>query len=384
MIRLDYLILGYTVFTVEKKDVKEAARLFLKHGIGVSFDENVFVASSLKTRKIEKIIATRVKYAKSDLRGLGGFLYKNRNRVGIFAALACTLFVLIFSSDFVWDVRIEGCESEDMALIEKELLDSGFGVGTRWSRTDMSRVEIEVLSNSQYVSWLNINRRGSVAYVKVAKKEQHEEQVEKVGYSNVVASCDAVIEEITVVHGTAAVQVGDSVKKGDLLISGVVSTESGTAYCYAEGIILGRVSDKIEVSIDKTRNIKVQKNKELTRCDLKILNFSANIFNSYRNLSSECDIIEKKEELRLFGVEVPISLTRRYAVSYVAESVQLTSEEMAEEASKRLADLLDARLRDATLLKIRTAGEFSENSYAMYSSFICLEKIGVDLPFEIK
>ena len=45
-------------------------------------------------------------------------------------------------------------------------------------------------------------------------------------HSNIVASVDCVIDEVTVVKGVSLVKPGDVVKKGDLLISGVTMDEN--------------------------------------------------------------------------------------------------------------------------------------------------------------
>ena len=43
------------------------------------------------------------------------------------------------------------------------------------------------------------------------------------------------------------VKVGDVVKKGDLLISGVLPLELGGGFCTAQGEVKGRVADRVEV-----------------------------------------------------------------------------------------------------------------------------------------
>jgi len=384
MIRLDYFILGYVIYTVSDEDVGLAAELFLKKGISVRFSKNTFTVGVKASKKIDEVLGTRVKFSKTEILGFGGFLKRNRKRFGIFFALACTAFLFLVSGNLVWDVRIEGCENDKAELIEKELADCGFSVGSSWSGADTSKIEVEMLSKSEYVSWLNINRRGTVAYVTVVEKEVHKSEEEKVGYSNVVASCDAVIEEITVVHGIAAVKAGDSVKKGDLLISGVIPTELGGGFCYAEGIVIGRISDSVEVSVSASREIKNPQKSKLSGCTVKIFGFSVNIFNSCRNLPEEYDIINKNNNFCIFGAELPISLSKSYVVPYTISETQLSHEEMAEEASAKMTKELSERLASSTLIRIRTDGQFSENIYTMISNFVCLEEIGADLPFEVQ
>lgn len=384
MLRLDYLILGYIIYTVEEEDVGRAAELFLKNGISVRFIKNTFITGVKASSKIDKVLSTRVNFSKTKILGFGGFLYENRKRFGIFFAMICTAIIFFISSNLVWDIRIEGCENYTPEMIEKELSDCGFSVGSTWSATDTSKIEVEMLSKSEYVSWLNINRRGSVAYVTVVEKEVHKSEPEKVGYANVVASCDAVIEEITVIHGIATVKAGDSVKKGDLLISGVIPTELGGGFCYAEGIVKGRISDSIEVKVADTRDVKKPQKAKLSRCSIKIFGFSVNIFNSYRNLPCEYDIIDNNKNFSAFGRELPISLSKIYSVPYTVSKERLSSEEMAEEAASKMTKELSERLVASTLVRIRTEGQFYENNYTMISNFVCIEEIGADLPFEVQ
>ena len=58
-------------------------------------------------------------------------------------------------------------------------------------------------------------------------------------YANIVADCDGVVEEVNVVEGQAAVFPGQLVRKGQVLISGVVDGKDGEfRYEYAEGEVM--------------------------------------------------------------------------------------------------------------------------------------------------
>lgn len=383
MISLSQYLLGYKIFTVKEEDVGAVAEIFLKHGIGVKFKKNTFRADAIKSKKIEALLFECVEYSVSDLRGFGGFLYKNRKRYGVMIAALISVILFLVSSDRVWDVRIEGCDKSYAEEILADLDSVGFHIGSSWSDTDLSEVENEFLAKSTAVAWLNINRRGTVAYVTVLEKEVHGQEV-KEGYSNVVAACDAVIEEISVVRGVACVKVGDSVKKGDLLISGVLPEEQGGGFCYAEGEIFGRVSESISVSVDEYKIKKTEKNSEIARLDIKIFGFSLNIFNLYRNSDSTCDIIDTEKSFSLFGKKLPLSILKSSAVYTASVESRLSEDEMVFEASRQTSDLLAQSLDGATLLKIKTDGGFSDGKYTMVSEYVCVRQIGRDLPFEVK
>ena len=382
MMRIDYLLFGYRIFTVAGDDIAKAADILLKNGVSVRFKGNRFVAPERKARKIESLLGARIDYSKTEILGFYGFIRRNRRRYGIFTAIILTFLLLVFCSDRVWDIRIEGCGAELAEKIENELSECGFSVGAKWSDADTSRIEVDMLSSSESVSWLNINRRGTVAYVSVIEKVSHEEPPKKEGFSNVVASCDAVIEEITVIRGVATVKPGDSVKKGDLLISGVLPGEIGGGFCYADGVVIGRISDSVEVTVSNMREVKELNKPEISSLYVKIFGFSLKIFKINKKINLECDIIDKKDTVTVFDKELPISVCKKYAVPYEIKSILLTAEEMTEEATLKMSEALNKRLANATLVRISTDGGFSDSAYNMISSFVCLEEIGTDLPFK--
>lgn len=383
MIRPDLFLLGYRVFTVKKENVGLAAEILLKSNVSVKFVDNKFVASERKSRKITKLLAPRVEFSQSELLGMFGFVLNNRRRWGVFLALCLTALMFFFFGGRVWDVRIDGCSDEAKEKITDELAECGFAVGTRWSKISLSDVEVNFLSDSDVASWVNINRRGTVAYVTVIEKISHPLPEQKTGYANVVATADAVIEEITVMKGVAAVKAGDVVKKGDLLISGIISNEFGTEFCYAEGTVIGRISDSLSLTVSDTEIKKQEKEKRLTKFTLKFFNFPLNILNTSRNSGNECDIIEEKKTFTVLGKGLPFYVYKQYSVEYESVSVKLSAAEMSTVAAEKMSSALEKKLANATLVRIRTEGSFSENSYTVKSSVVYLEKIGEDLSFDL-
>jgi len=384
MIRADLLLFGYRVFTVQKEDVTKVATILLKGGISVRFRGPSFIAGEKKSKKIEALLGTRVKFYKSELMGFSGFLLKNRKSWGIMSALVSCIVIFLFGYNRVWDVRVDGCSKENEERVIDELEKCGFSTGASWSGNTLSEVEVDFLKSSEIASWVNINRRGTVAYVTVIEKVSHPASEEKRGYSNVVAEFDAVIEEITVTKGVAAVKVGDSVKKGDLLISGIVTNEFETEFCYAEGTVVGRVSDAFSYTISDTETKTEEKERRLCSVSLKIFNFSLNIFNRTRNCGDGCDIIDTVDKISLFGKRLPFAVHKRYAVDYESVLRKLDAQEMTLKAADGMTKLLDEKLGDATLIRIRTEGNFSANSYTLKSSVVYLSIIGADREFSVE
>ncbi len=375
-------LFGYRIFSFENCG-EEVLNILLSGGMPVLMKEGKICVRVGKIRKMQNLLGTRVKFKMSDMRGIGGFIYNHRHSWGAVIALVLSTLLFIFSSMLVWDVRIEGEDVDDSAVLG-ELSACGLYPGRLWASIDRSRIELQMLERSDEVSWLNINRRGGVAYVKVMKKEVHDVTEPDVGYASIVAVTDAVIEEISVVSGVALVKVGDSVKAGDVLISGIIESETGVEFCRASGRVIGRVSDSIRVEIPRMTDEKVYHSEKTEEIRLNIFNFSAKIFKLYGNSHESCDIIEETKELMLpSNKKMPVSLTVERILSYTVRERRMSDGEMTSAASDATAAMLGERLRAAELLRISTSGEFKEGMYVMDTGFVCAEQIGEPLPLSL-
>ncbi len=372
MIRIDYLLFGYRKLTVEEKDVSRAATLLLKAGVNAKFVNNSFHFSERKRKEILNLLRTRVEFCESELLGFGGFLHKHRHKYGVFISLIIFCVTLGVCSNVVWDVRVEGASENNVPEILSELKSAGLGTGDIWSKINKNEVENKFLSISENAAWVNINRRGTVAYVKVIDKISYEEEKKPTGYANIVATSDAIIEEITVTKGVAAVKKGDSVKKGDILISGILPGD----FCYAEGSIVGRVFEKIEVAAPLKTTKKVVSDKKLYTSALTFFDFEINIYKYGGKMPSEYDIITEEKEFSLFGKRLPIKRTKTYFTPTFTEQHSLTQQEAVLFAKEKMTKELERTLNNSTLLRIKTEGEFIDGVYYMRANITCSRQIG--------
>ena len=167
------------------------------------------------------------------------------------------------------------------------------------------------MASTDGLSWININRRGSVAYIKVMEKENNENlpTEEDMKYCNIVAEKDCVSEEITVTRGRALVKVGDAVKKGEISVLGIGPDETGGKFCAAEATVIGRVNESVKAYIDRKNEIKSYDEGKLCAFSINLFKNSINIFKKYGNLTKECAIIEDEIEYTLpGGKNLPFSL----------------------------------------------------------------------------
>ncbi len=365
MVRADLFLLGYFIISIAPEDKRLVSDIFLKRGISVSFRrDNSFVIPYRQKKRIAELLSGKVSYEISKPLGLYGSLICNKKRYGVFLGLISVLFLYILSSRIVWDIRIEGEYEGDESEILAELSEAGLSVGKVWSRIDTSEIEMKVLDISDSIGWLNINRRGTVAYVVISEKELHEPDVKPEGYANIVAARDCVIEEIIVKSGYATVKKGESVRKGEVLISGVIPTELGGGFCYAEGEVIGSYPERIDISVAEQKDEKRYGERELSESTVNFFGITINIFKKTRQSEELCDIIKEKEQLTLVK-RLPVTVEKTYSVPYETESVPLSKEEMTALASKKLAEALTEFLKDKEAKRLITSGEFFEGGYRM-------------------
>ncbi len=387
MVRIDCLIFGYRKIKISPDDLHILTSLLIRSSIPSRINsDGTIIVRERDFSKFQKILLGRVNFDASDPLGLYGKWLCLKHKISIVLSVFIAAFILIILSSIVWDVRIEGNENITDSEIMVMLSESGIEVGSFWCKVDKSRVESVLLNNEDRIAWVNINRRGVVAYVSLIEKENtHLPDNEKNGgYCNIIATEDSVIEEISVTRGTAMVKPGDTVKAGDILIAGVISAEGG-AFCHAEGKIIGRINETICVEVSRGYEKKTEIGNKPYSCDLKIFNFSLNIFKRYRNLTKECDIIDHEKAYSLLGrYRLPFSLNLKYIPEYTVEMAEYSDEEIVFVAQERLNSLTVSRLVNSDLVSIRTYGNFIEEGYSMRSDIIYHKDIGQKSYFDVR
>ena len=383
--KLDNFIFGYRKISVCEDDTARATSLLLNTGINArveSFGE-IFVRER-DFPKCKKALGGRIRYTESEILGFPRKCLDIRCKIGVFVGIIISVLLAIYFSGIVWDVRIEGNTSIPDTAITEALEDAGFHVGSSWRRSDFSKIENKALSGCDGISWININRRGTVAYVSVMEKgpSDKEDGVVHSKYANIIATEDCVIEEIRVVRGVAEVKVGDVVKKGDLLISGLLPDSANGELCYAEGSVVGRVGDSIEVVTERKYSKSVPKKKMLNKISVKILNFSINIFKNSRNLTGEYDIIKDIDGFSIFGGKrLPFEIATEYSVVRELTEHSYSDKELVEITSLRLTEALSSLLSSSDLLRIKTTGAFTDTGYSMRADLVYLKEISTVLEF---
>ena len=318
-------------------------------------------------------------------KGLFEIFKKVCRRPGIIAGMIFSVLILYFSSTHLWDVRISGNVATDDDMILERLQSLGIGVGTKISDIQTDRITVEFLSDCEDISYITLNIRGNVAYVDVIEsiKEEKNAQNERVG-ANVVARCDAIIEDVIIIAGRGTVTKGSVVRKGDILISGIGTGINTTGIKYAKGEVLGRVNHNFRVEIPLNNTKKNYIDEKNLGYNINFFGFSLNIFKYSGNLPEFYDTIESKEQLSLFGkIDLPIYISKSTALEYNISDIVLPETDAVALAYRRLNSEIAATLSGSMVVSKSTEGHFEDGKFIINSNVISIEDISETLEFNI-
>ena len=155
--------------------------------------------------------------------GFPGYLLRYRKRQAFFAAFFLCLWLNWFASLHLWEIQIENNLYYTDDQILSCLKEYGILKGIRKSKVDCEAIEQELRDTFERISWSAVSVEGTVLKVNVAENYGTLEAViadAKPG--DLVAETDGVVKTLVVRKGIAQVKPGDSVTRGQVLISGSV------------------------------------------------------------------------------------------------------------------------------------------------------------------
>ena len=203
--------------------------------------------------------------------GLPFFLYRNRKRKLSLAGFLLFFIFLYSMSLFLWDIEFEGNRryTRDTLMDFLNSLDISYGMMTR--NISCEDLEESIRMEFPEITWVSAQVSGTRLLVKIKENEVLSEIPQKDDSPcDIVAEKPGVITGMIVRSGTPAVQIGDQVEAGQVLVSGVLTitddSETAVAYHYvhADAKITGMSFASLETSFPACRRIEAYTGKKKT------------------------------------------------------------------------------------------------------------------------
>ncbi len=301
--------------------------------------------------------------------------------VGFFLGLA----LLVTASRVVWDIRISGNEAVSDRAIEEALAACGFSVGSSFEGFRADVLENRVLLYDDRLSWLSVNRRGTVAYVEVRETARVPLDEDTDTPADIVAATGGIIERIELEEGNVRVMAGQIVGKGDVLVSGLWDSDRyGLRYTHAKARVYARTVHEWTVTIPLAYEQKVYSTGAGDTLEgvyqEKSLNFfgkTVKFSKKTGNVGGFCDTIESERSWGLLsGVGFPLSVRTVWYLPYTVETVTRTYAEAEELAYFELARRIGELPGGAELLGKTITTSRGTEAFILTCTLTCIEDIG--------
>jgi similar to stage IV sporulation protein len=226
--RIWQFLSGYVMIRVEGLSLERFLNLATAEGIGVrrvrrvSYTVLKAEVTARGYRRLVRIVPEKYALTAEKQGGMPFLLRRLTLRTALLIGLAIVAAGLLAASMFVWDVRVDGLEYREAKALKQELAGMGIAPGYWKGGIDEEGAGTALLIAHKEIAWIDIRVEGVVALVKVVSADLAPEVYDENTPQSIIATKDALIESVTPLAGRASVKEGDTVRAGDVLISGLV------------------------------------------------------------------------------------------------------------------------------------------------------------------
>jgi len=162
-----------------------------------------------------------------DSKGVMHEVKKYKNRFSLYIGAFIMTVIMLLLCNTVCVITIKGNNRIPENLISQQLSECGLSKGIFSGLIDTKSVQKKMLAKNSDLSWIGISISGAKAEVEVVEKVPKPYIIPKDMPANIVASKDGIIESLVVKDGFPVVSKGDTVRKGQMLVSGVNESKQG-------------------------------------------------------------------------------------------------------------------------------------------------------------
>jgi similar to stage IV sporulation protein len=273
-------------------------------------------------------------------------------------------------------ISVEGADIIPEQRIIEEINQAGIRFMSSRRAIRSESVKNDLLENLPQLQWVGINTYGCRAIIKVRERSQTAIQQETHQISSIVAARDGVVRNILVERGTAQYQVGQVVRKGQLLVSGYTDC----------GIYLQGTRAKAEIFADTVRKVSINLPCEYTvRSDCTDVRkkysviIGKNRINLYKGSGISgvtcAKIYEEKYITLPGGFVLPLGIGVEKIYDYQTESQIISYDQQV--LSEIASSYMKRELQAGRIISSDVLFECDETNCSLTEIFYCHEMIGV-------
>lgn len=304
--------------------------------------KKLIIVISLDDYNKLKKIKTSYKFYIIDSYGVIKIKYLCKKYLFFLICIFLGICLNIFLSKLIFDVEVIHSDKYIRELVYNNLKEKGiYKYKFKVSYLEKEKIIKEILrKETDDIEWLEIEEIGTKYIVKVEQRKKNKEE-EVCSARNIVARKDAFILEIHADIGEVVKKKYDYVKKGDIVISGIIhNKEEEVSKRCATGKIYGEVWYKVNLEIPIFYKEEIITGKDRNSLEINFLNKNISFFNDFKTY-------KKNSEFLIGSSLLPISLNfTKYLETNVKEyeySLSNVDNYALELASKKIKTKLGTR-----------------------------------------
>lgn len=288
--------------------------------------------------------------------GFPFFLKRYEKRKLFFISLLFCAVLLKVYSLFIWDIHFEGNQKwPDETL--SEFLDSK-GVAPFMLKSSVSCADIVKDIRKEYndIVWVSASIDGSRLKVQIKENEdtfKEETDVSQEEHpTDLVAETDGVITEIVTRSGVPQVHVGDTVKAGDILVSGRIEVKNdsgevvGYQYQKSDADVFADTQVEYSDSMPLTWQDKVYDGRKRYKWYVRLFDWTISA-GTVKSSFEHSELTSSETQLKIGeNFYLPVSFGFKRAKSYDFQEKEYTQDEIREKLSlnfRRFCDELEEK-----------------------------------------
>lgn len=335
-----------------------------------------------KLRTLSRETDCKISFLKRE--GFPFFLKKLLGNSGVMVGALLFVIVILFLSNIIWKIEIEGAHPETEHKIRQQLTKMGVKVGTlQFFVDDVESIQRKLTDRIEELTWIGVELDGTIYHFKVVEKEEPEiKQAE--GTQNLVAKKKAVIVDMFVEEGQTAVKVNDYVEPGQLLVSGVIGKEGEEKAVAAKGKIFGETWYISEVKLPVKSPIYGLTGNKQQQHVLKFPSWTLPIWGSFKKEYSDYKLEKNEHNVYFLQWKLPVSYVKKIYMER-EKVTRIYSNEEAIKIAKELArkDIKVSLDGDAKIKGEKVLHQAIENGKVIIKiHFQVIENIAVGQPFK--
>ncbi|PPA71452.1 sporulation protein YqfD [Jeotgalibacillus proteolyticus] len=278
------------------------------HGITSSGDNEVqFYLSYQSLQTLRKAVFKTG--CKIHLKRGQGLIYEIENLFNFKSFIVWLLVAIVLvmgSTRFLWAIELEGATPETRQEVGEALRDQGFLFGTLKRKLPAEDQIAPVLYDEiEQLSWMGLEWRGTKLVVHL-KEKQGITINEQLTPSHIVAAKKGTIQSMNIESGQAVENVNSVVKKGQLIVTGLVGREEDKHAVPSKGVVMAETWYEVNVSIPEQLTREALTGKEKKKFVFQV----GNIKTPPLSFSRESFVQFAEEEvvapLKIFGIKLPV------------------------------------------------------------------------------